>query len=199
MPKYSQRCSIDSDNSNTKRMNFIISALFWVIFLLPMLVNGQQNCNILLKETIKQVSCSGGMDGAIGLQARGGVAPYTYHWSNGEEVKEINGLGEGLYTVTVRDREGCSATAQFKIIPDNEASLALKVVQKPSVGKQQVLQVTFENGQKPYAVTIKKISEGFRAPVVAYTGESLSSGTYLLEAYNEVGCSVMQKVTISGN
>lgn len=180
-------------------MNFLISALFGVIFLLPLFANGQQKCNISIQETIKQASCHGGMDGSIRLQVQGGAAPYTYQWSNGEKGKEIGQLGEGMYTATVRDSHGCSTTAQFKIISANTTTLALKVVQSPASNKRQVLQVAFENGKKPYAITIKNIAEGYRAPVVAYTGQPLGSGTYLLEAYNEAGCSIMQKVTISDN
>lgn len=180
-------------------MNLIVSAFLWVFLLLPLFASGQQNCNISLKETTNQVSCNGGMDGSIRLQVKGGIAPYTYQWSNGDDGREISNLGEGIYTVTVRDSQGCSTNAQFKIISENTTSLALKVVQSPASNNRKVLQVAFENGKKPYAITTKKISEGFRAPVIAYTGEALGSGTYLLEAYNEAGCSVMQKVTITGN
>lgn len=180
-------------------MNFLISALLGVILLLPFFANGQQKCNISIQETIKQASCHGGMDGSIRLQVKGGVAPYTYQWSNGEEGREIGQLGEGMYTATVRDSHGCSTNAQFKVISANTTSLALKVVQTSAANKQQVIQVSFENGKKPYAITIKNIAEGYRAPVIAYTGQPLSSGTYLLEAYNEAGCSIMQQVTISDN
>lgn len=180
-------------------MNFLISALLGLIFLLPLFANAQQKCNISIQETIKQASCHGGMDGSIRLQVQGGAAPYTYQWSNGEEGRELNNLGEGMYIATVRDSHGCSSNAQIKIISANTTSLALKVAQNPAANKQQVLQVAFENGKKPYAITVKNIAEGYRAPVIAYTGQPLASGTYLLEAYNEAGCSVMQKVTISDN
>ncbi len=64
------------------------------------------------------VSCSAtnasvfkGTDGSARLTLEGGVAPYTYHWSNGANQKDIKGLSKGEYTVTVTDGVGQSAEA----------------------------------------------------------------------------------------
>jgi hypothetical protein len=45
----------------------------------------------------------------------GGVAPYTFKWSNGETTSDIAILSEGSYKLTVTDVEGCSASKEFNV------------------------------------------------------------------------------------
>lgn len=56
-----------------------------------------------------------GNDGAIALTVSGGSGSYMYNWSNGSDSKDISGLGEGSYTVTVTDGSGCSVTHDAQI------------------------------------------------------------------------------------
>jgi len=51
----------------------------------------------------KNVSVSGGSDGWIRLQVSGGNQPYQYLWDNGLEVKDIENLMAGDYSVTISD------------------------------------------------------------------------------------------------
>lgn len=45
----------------------------------------------------------------------GGVAPYTYAWSNGSADGMIDDLGAGTYSVTVTDLDGCSKTRSVEV------------------------------------------------------------------------------------
>ena len=45
----------------------------------------------------------------------GGTAPYTYRWSTGATTQSIISSGNGTYSVTVTDRNGCLATHQTTI------------------------------------------------------------------------------------
>ncbi|MEP7264556.1 MAG: T9SS type A sorting domain-containing protein, partial [Bacteroidota bacterium] len=47
-------------------------------------------------------------NGTATANPTGGVAPYTYLWSNGQTVKKALGLCAGTYTVTVTDKNGCT-------------------------------------------------------------------------------------------
>ena len=53
--------------------------------------------------------------GAVNLSVSGGVAPYTYKWSNGDQMKNLNNLPVGTYTVTVKDKNYCTKTQSFTI------------------------------------------------------------------------------------
>lgn len=55
--------------------------------------------------------CNGSDDGAITATPFGGIAPYTYDWSNGQTGQTITGLAPGPYRVTLTDNRGCMATA----------------------------------------------------------------------------------------
>ena len=55
--------------------------------------------------------CNGSDDGAITATPAGGIAPYTYEWSNGQTGQTITGLAPGPYRVTLTDNRGCTATA----------------------------------------------------------------------------------------
>jgi hypothetical protein len=58
------------------------------------------------------VRCHGGSDGAAEAFPAGGVPPYTYSWSpSGQTTKAAINLSAQMYTVTVTDANGCTATA----------------------------------------------------------------------------------------
>ena len=56
------------------------------------------------------VICNGATNGSIGSSVSGGVAPYTYLWSNGATVSSISNLAAGTYTLTITDANGCAST-----------------------------------------------------------------------------------------
>jgi gliding motility-associated-like protein len=53
-------------------------------------------------------SYEGANDGSVELTISGGTAPYVYIWSNGETSRTVTGLGNGPYSVTVKDANDCS-------------------------------------------------------------------------------------------
>jgi PKD repeat protein len=57
------------------------------------------------------VNCNGNNNGSASVSVTGGVAPFTYTWSNGGSTATIGNLSAGTYTATVTDGSGCSATA----------------------------------------------------------------------------------------
>ncbi len=179
-------------------MKKLMFFLLWLAFSIPFTGFAQQNCNLKIEGIVQQPSCSGGMDGAVRTQIKGGTAPYSYVWSNGEVSKDASALTSGVHALTVRDSKGCVAKADFTLT-DKKIDLGLQVEQKKAGNNKYVLQVVFQGNKKPYAITIKNLSEGLRAPNLPYKGEALPNGIYLLEAFTEAGCSVMQKVLIDAN
>jgi len=58
----------------------------------------------------QSTTCAESSNGSIALQAAGGVVPYTYEWSNGSTVQNLQNVPAGTYSVTVQDANGCSST-----------------------------------------------------------------------------------------
>jgi len=71
---------------------------------------------VLSTQVIRNVSCGGGNDGSASVNAAGGVAGYTYLWSNGQTTSVATDLtAANPYTVTVTDGNGCTATTSISV------------------------------------------------------------------------------------
>lgn len=59
------------------------------------------------------------MDGAIDLTVMGGTGPYTYNWADlippPVEPQDRTGLAAGIYSVTVTDNKGCTASTSVTL------------------------------------------------------------------------------------
>ncbi len=66
-------------------------------------------------------------NGSLEIKVVGGSSPYNYTWSNGVTTQNISKLSSGLYSLNIKDKNDCRATATFNIkrekyIPDLEMS-----------------------------------------------------------------------------
>ncbi len=65
--------------------------------------------------TVVNVSCYGGNDGAISIQLIGSSSPYVYNWSTGATSQNINNQVAGPKEITVTDANGCIASKSINI------------------------------------------------------------------------------------
>ena len=76
--------------------------------------------SINLSGTAYDISCYGQTDGYIDLVVTGGLAPYSYLWSNGSTNEDIYNLSNATFSVVVTDSLNQTATASFSILePDS--------------------------------------------------------------------------------
>ncbi|MFH1320188.1 MAG: hypothetical protein ABII90_05975, partial [Bacteroidota bacterium] len=69
-------------------------------------VNGTGLPAIVLDSVI-DVSCNSGSDGAIYISVSGGLLPYSYLWSDSATTEDNTGLSANSYSITVTDSNGC--------------------------------------------------------------------------------------------
>ncbi len=62
------------------------------------------------------ISVFGGNDGSIDLTVSGGVAPYTFAWSDGNMLEDRTNLSAGIYSVTITDSNNCNYDTEFELM-----------------------------------------------------------------------------------
>lgn len=66
-------------------------------------------------DSIKPLSCSGGNTGKIYTSVSGGKTSYSYLWSSGQTIEDLNGLSAGTYSLTLTDANGCTSSTTATI------------------------------------------------------------------------------------
>jgi hypothetical protein len=76
---------------------------------------------IVITESVANISCFGFQDGAIDVSISGGTPTYNINWTPGNiTTEDLSGLSSGSYTITVQDQNACTASETYTI---NEPTL----------------------------------------------------------------------------
>lgn len=148
------------------------------------------------------VGVSAGADGEILLEVDGGNSPYSYEWSNGDTTKDIFGLEEGSYDVTVTDSQGCVQTVEGIQVNAQTLSLDLIAVRDVDCASDQngSVDINISGGCEPYSFTwrqdgivisnqqnLSNVAAGFyELQVVDSCNESIFSGFVEVEALSNM-------------
>ena len=63
--------------------------------------------DLVIGQSISDVSCFGGNNGSLDMTPAGGITPYLYSWNNGAITQDISNLIAGNYTLTLTDANQC--------------------------------------------------------------------------------------------
>ena len=143
-----------------------------------------------LNPTINSPLCPGASNGSIYLAPSGGIAPYTYLWSDSSTYDSLVGLAAGNYTVTVTDSAGSIVTQTITV--NNPAGLAGNVVRvnpfcPGDTNGTATAHIT--GGAAPYSYVW---SNG----ATDSTASNLAPGNYTVTVTDNNGCTTTRNTTI---
>jgi gliding motility-associated-like protein len=143
--------------------------------------------------THTDVTCNGAGDGSILLEVTGGTNPYGISWTGPDgftsDQTELENLEPGIYSVTVTDDNGCSATADVEITEYPEIDLSINELQNESCPGTMdgFIDIEISGGLPSYDFNWTG-PNGFMADTEDV--DSLSFGTYAVSIIDSVGCEV---------
>lgn len=143
--------------------------------------------------TASSESGVGANDGTASVAMSGGVAPYTYLWSNGATTSAITGLAPASYCVSATDANGCVFTGCATVAPFGCMGQAI------SITAENISCAGADDG------TAQADATGFEPPLTyswsnGGTGSSIgniSAGTYTVSVTGSNGCQATQTVQIT--
>lgn len=140
---------------------------------------------------ITHVSCAGGNNGSLSVNASGGIGPYTYLWSNGAVSAQISNLTSQTYSVTVKDSKGCEKTSSYTINEPPAISIGFTLTPVTCFGGSTGAAIsTVSGGTSPYTYNW---SFGGSSP----NASGLTAGTYTLTVSDVLGCSKSNTILIT--
>jgi len=130
----------------------------------------------------------------------GGVAPYSYLWSNGATTKDISGLTEGTYSVIVTDRNGCTTIGTAVIVNPPPVTYTSQISNYNGFNiscfglSNGNIHIDITGGTAPYMFNWTG-PDGFSATTQNISG--LKAGTYIMQITDNLMCTASQTFNLS--
>ena len=191
-------CDSLSDNNDGSNWNVATTAVAGqVINMLQVYANpgtGATCISPLITSTTvdSNATCNGLNNGGGTLTVVGGLAPYSYLWSNSVTTASITGLIAGTYTVTVTDNLGTTALDSVVITEPTVITVTFAVTNTTSTsGADGTITPTVAGGTAPYTYLWSNA-----ATTVNIT--NLSTGMYTVTITDANGCSQVGMTAVQG-
>ena len=138
------------------------------------------------------VTCNGGTDGTVTATLSGGISPYTYLWSAGQNTAVISGLSAGVYTVTITDNNSCTSTSAINLSQPSPLTVSkLSSSDVSCAGNADgSISVTASGGNGTYTYL-------WNDGQSTSTAGSLTANTYTVTVTDIKGCNASANFTIS--
>lgn len=145
-----------------------------------------------LSLTTQEPNCFGVAGGSIATQISGGVGPYRFSWSNGQQGAAIEQLPAGDYAVTATDEAGCTISARTSLRSPNNIATDTQVRAVTCAGDRDGrISITPQGGTPPYRYSLNDID---------YSGSNtfvgLSAGNYTIFIRDGEGCTYLTATTV---
>ena len=143
----------------------------------------QEPAPLILATTVTPTQCNAS-NGTAQVQVSGGVAGYTYVWSNGAVTSQATGMNAGNYSITVSDANGCTSSASVTITGLPGPSISAVTTNDVACfgGSTGSAQVQYSSGSAPY-------SYNWSNGTTSSSATGLNAGNYTVTVTDNFGCS----------
>ena len=143
------------------------------------------------------ISCNGGDDGTVIVNATGGSPGYTYNWSNGDTTQTITNVSVTIYIATVTDVNGCTATGSLTLTEPPLLTATINPMVTPggtniscAGGSDGAVDLVLNGGTPGYTYSWSNGS-------TLEDPSGLSAGTYIVNITDTNGCTTSDTVTLT--
>lgn len=135
---------------------------------------------LTITATATNATCNGAADGQIALTGAGGTGPYEYSLDGAsfQTTASFNNLAPEVYTITIRDANGCTATASATITEPDVLSVTV------NLSNFNTITATASGGTAPYEYAIDGTFQS------SGTFSNLGNGNYTVTVRDANGCTV---------
>ncbi len=123
---------------------------------------------------------------------------YYYQWSTGAKSRNIKGIKNGEYSLTVTDHTGCSAygifTVDQEILSKNELLCEILIPEETDCEQGEFNLLALSDRAVKYQWTIDSnnrnwsIKKGEKTPMISYTKDNIGKASFKLTVEDENGC-----------
>ena len=146
------------------------------------------------KRIITPPQCFGFSNGRIVLNPKTGVAPFRYKWNNNPNFTAdnfLNAIGEGQYTVEIRDNNNCKGIYSFDVIAPPQVAVAVDTFNISCFGLTDGQAVAYPSGG------VGGYSVSWSRGDVGDTVRNLRAGQYSVFVRDSNNCEIRSGVLIS--
>lgn len=146
---------------------------------------------IFTTEEVKNPTCYKGNDGSIELNVTGGNLPYTYEWNTGATTKDLTGLIEGNYEVTITCPDCCVYKKRFTL--KDPSQIVVDLGKDRTLCSDQVLDLDASISDEK-AEYVWSSSNGFTSNEAKVS--LTKAGTYHVKVISGLGCIAEDEIVI---
>jgi len=146
----------------------------------------------LVVANYSDLACNASNDGFIDVSVAGGVAPYSFSWSNGAITEDVNNLAPGTYTLTVTDANMCVQTISQTISEPTIMTGSITTTDVLCYGSSTgTASVSVSGGVAPYTYLWSTFD-------VTPSVSNLPSGAISVQVTDANGCQILLSDIING-
>ncbi len=163
-------------------------------------IDNAQVPNIVASGVATNVSCPGGSDGKIDLTVSGGNGTFAYTWSgpglNAPTTKDLSGLKEGKYFVTITSGDAPAKIDSFTITQPAALTIGAPVVTNAKCNGEASGSITISAAGGTPGYTYAWVGTNFNAATQNIS--QLKAGSYTLTVKDSKNCEIASNAIVVG-